>query len=211
MTPTEDDAPPVDAAASLRLIEAERARAERGLTPDPRLFFWPWGFAWLLAFGLFFLRYGPDGRVFVTMPGWVPLTALFALMIVAGVVTGVLGARAGRDVSGPSSRQGAMYGITWSVGFAGLSIVLSQVSDQLPDTGAMMLWSGAMVALTGVLHMAGGAMWENRDMFVLGAWTSAVNIAGVLLGPGWHALGLAVLGGGGMLVTGFLGWKRLRR
>lgn len=206
----DDDAPPADPAASLRLIENERARAERDLTPDPRMFFWPWGFAWLLGFALFFLRYGPDDRVFVPLPGWLPLTGLFALMIAAGVLTGVFGARVSRDLRGPSSRQGAMYGIAWSVGFAGLSVVLARVTDALPDTDATLLWSGAMVALTGVLHMAGGAIWENRDMFVVGAWTSGVNVAGVLLGPGWHALLLAVLGGGGMLVAGFLGWKRLR-
>ena len=36
-------------------------------------------------------------------------------MMVAGVITGVTGARAGRWVSGPSSTKGAMYGISWSI------------------------------------------------------------------------------------------------
>ena len=56
-----------------RLIERERAAAERNLTPDPRLLLWPWGFAWLIGFTVYFLRFGPDGRVFVDMPDWLPL------------------------------------------------------------------------------------------------------------------------------------------
>ena len=53
MNPTDDDLPPADAAESLRLIEQERARAERNLTPDPRIFLWPWGLAWLIGFGVY--------------------------------------------------------------------------------------------------------------------------------------------------------------
>ena len=60
----DDDAAPVSAAESLRLIEAQRAATERSLTPDPRLIYWPWGVAWLVGFGLLFLRYGPDGQVY---------------------------------------------------------------------------------------------------------------------------------------------------
>jgi hypothetical protein len=58
--------------------------------------------------------------------------------------------------------------------------------------------------------MAGSAIWVDRDMFVLGAWISVVNVIGVLWGPGWHALVLAVAGGGGLLVAGLLGWLRRR-
>jgi hypothetical protein len=212
MAPTEDDErPPVDPAESLRLIAQERATTERVLIPDPRLLLWPWGIAWAIGFTVYFLRYGPDGRVFVDMPAWLPLTVLMGLIITAGITTGIVGARAGRYVTGPSSVQGAMYGITWSVAFAGVAVVLSQVSGVLPDDKLNLLWAGVMVALTGALHMAGGTIYRDRSLFALGAWTSVVNVIGVIAGPGWHSLILAVGGGGGMLAAGTYAWLKLHR
>ena len=206
-----DDDRPLDPAESLRLIAREQATTNRRLTPDPRLVLWPWGLAWLIGFGAFFLRYGPGGHVYVDMPDFVPLTLLLGLIALAGIFTGVVGARAGRQISGPSSRQGAMYGFTWSVAFIGMAVLFSRVSDLLPVPQANLLWAGAMVALTGVLHMAGGALWEDRSFYALGLWISVVNIVGVVIGPGWHALIVALLGGGGMLVAGFVFWLRMPR
>jgi hypothetical protein len=208
---TDDELPPVDPAESLRLIEQERATTERVLTPDPRLLLWPWGIAWAIGFTVYFLRFGPGDRVFVDMPSWLPLTVLMTLIIAAGITTGIVGARAGRYVSGPSTVQGAMYGITWSIAFAGVAVVLGQVSGALPDDKLNLLWAGVMVALTGALHMAGGAMYGDRGLFALGAWTSLINVIGVFTGPGWHSLILAVGGGGGMLVAGTLQWLKRRR
>jgi len=61
MNTTDDDLPPADPAESLRLIAQGRAAAERRLIPDPRLLLWPWGLAWLIGFGVYFLRFGPGG------------------------------------------------------------------------------------------------------------------------------------------------------
>ncbi|MBU2667731.1 transporter [Actinoplanes bogorensis] len=210
MTPIDDDAPPLNPAESLALIERERRNVGRDLSPDPRVMFWPWGIAWLVGFAFFFLRFGPDGRVFVDMPQWLPLAVLPVLMIVAGIVTGIAGSRVSGRVSGPSNRQGIMYGISWSIAFTGFSILFAQFSQLLPEEKSGLLWAGGMVALTGALHMAGGAVWNDRDLFVLGAWTSLINIVGILIGPGWHSLIVAVAGGGGMIAAGIVGWVRMR-
>jgi hypothetical protein len=85
-----------------------------------------------------------------------------------------------------------------------VATVLGRVSDLLPDPELNLLWAGVMVGLIGVLHMAGGALFDDRNLFALGAFVSVVNVVGVLVGPGWHALILAVAGGGGMLVSGAL-------
>ena len=204
----EDDRPPAD---PLAVIAQERAEAERRLTPDPRLFLWPWGFAWLLGFLLMFLRYGPDGRSLVDLPAWLPLTVLLLLMIAAGVVSGVGGARAGRHVTGPSSRQGALYGISWGLAFTGMSTVLAQFNGVLTEEQNGLLWAGTMVGLAGALHMAGGAMFGDRNLFLLGAAVTVINLVGVLFGAGWHSLIIALAGGGGMLFVGFIGWLRWKR
>ena len=210
MTSKDDESIFGDPGDALRLIERERGNTMRHVTPDPRLMYWPWGLTWLISFGLSFLRFGPDGRTLVAMPAWVPMTALTALLIAAGVFTGIVGARSGRDIAGRSSRQGLMYGISWTAGFTSLAVIFGRVSDSLPDPLLGLLWGGGMVALVGVLYMAGSAIWVERDMFVLGAWISVVNVIGVLWGPGWHALVLAVAGGGGLLVAGLVGWLRRR-
>lgn len=211
MNTLDDDLPPGDPAESLRLIEHERAEVAHRLVPDPRLQHWPWGLAWLIGFMAFFLRFGPGGRRFVDLPDWLPVTMLLGLTIVAGMITGVVGARANRAVAGRTSRQGGRYSITWSVAFIGLWAVLGRVSPMLPYAQGTLLWTGTMVAMTGALHMAGGAVFDDRALFRLGAFISGVNIVGVLAGPGWHALIVAVAGGGGLLVAGLLSWLRWRR
>ncbi|GIE81284.1 hypothetical protein Aph02nite_72340 [Actinoplanes philippinensis] len=210
MTSTDDESSFEDPGEALRLIEREQANTMRHVTPDPRLMYWPWGLTWLISFGLSFLRFGPDGKTFVDMPDWLPLLALTGLLIAAGIFTGIVGARASRHISGPSSRQGAAYGISWSAGFTSLAIIFGRVGEHVPDEMLGLLWGGGMVALVGVLYMAGSAIWDVRDMFVLGAWISVVNVIGVLWGPGWHALVLAVAGGGGLLAAGLIGWMRRR-
>jgi hypothetical protein len=195
MTSNDDESIFEDPGDALRLIEREQGNTMRHVTPDPRLMYWPWGLTWLISFGL---------------PTWVPLAALTGLLIAAGIFTGIVGARSSRDIAGRSSRQGLMYGISWSAGFTSLAVIFGRVSESLPETLLGLLWGGGMVALVGVLYMAGSAIWDQRDMFVLGAWISVVNVIGVLWGPGWHALVLAVAGGGGLLVAGLLGWLRRR-
>ncbi len=103
-----------------------------------------------------------------------------------------------------------MYGLTWSLAFTGLAVVFSRLNGVLPDAELGLLWAGGMVALTGALHMAGGAIWNDRNLFLLGAWTSVINVIGVLVGPGWQSLILAIAGGGGMIAAGLISWLRLR-
>ncbi|MFY1688534.1 transporter [Plantactinospora sp. WMMB782] len=197
-----DELPPADPATALRLIADQQAEAARQLSPNLLWYYWPWGLAWLVGFGLFFLRFGPDGRVFVELPTWLPLFTLLALLIAAGIVSGIVGGRTYGQVAGDSRRRGLWYGLAWGLGFSSVSAVLGRVSDQLPDDLGGLLWAGVTVGLTGALHMAGGAVWLDRNLFRLGVWISVINIAGLAAGPGWHALVISVLGGGGMLVAG---------
>ncbi|MFF0231340.1 transporter [Micromonospora sp. NPDC005254] len=207
----DDDRPPADAATALQLIRDQRAATVSRLEPDARLLYWPWGVAWLVGFGLFFLRYSPGGRVLVRLPDWLPLTALFALLVAAGAIQAVAGARAYGQVTGDSARRGRWYGWAWALGSMSVYAAVGRVSDHLPHDLAALLWSAAAVGLTGALHMAGGAIWLDRDLFRLGVWISVINVVGVSAGPGWHALVVSVAGGVGILIAGAIARLRQRR
>jgi len=210
MTPLDEDLPPASPAETMRVIEQQRAAAERKLQPHPMVFFGPWGTAWLVGFGLLFLRFGPDGRVFVPMPRWLPLTVLFVLLLAAMVVSTYLSGRTVRHVHGRSSVKGAMYGFSWFFAFMGMGLTISRFDDALSDVDKGLLWTTVSVGLTGALHMAGGAVWEDRTLFALGVWLTVVNVVGTLLGAGWHSLVISLAGGGGMLLVGFVQWLRSR-
>ncbi|GIG91011.1 transporter [Plantactinospora endophytica] len=210
-TDARDELPPADPAAALRLIADQQAEAARRLSPNLLWYYWPWGLAWLIGFGLFFLRFGPDGRVFVDLPTWLPLLVLLAMLVAAGIISGIVGGRTYGQVTGDSQRRGLWYGLSWGLGFSGISAVLGRVAEHLPEDIAGLLWAGVAVGLTGALHMAGGAVWLDRNLFRLGVWISVINIAGLIAGPGWHALVISVLGGGGMLAAGVLFLIRDRR
>ena len=208
---TEEDLPPATPAESLRLIREQRAKTARSLTPDPRLVYWPWSVSWLVGFGAFFLRYGSDGDGLVAMPDWVPMVTLFTLMTLALVIMTIELRRAARQVAGESSTKGAMYGIAWMVAFASLGVTGGYLSDYLPPAQVGLFWSASSIGIVAVLYIAGAAIYPDRTMFALGCWLAIVNIAGVVAGPGWHALIISLAGGGGGLVLGFVAWLRLAR
>ncbi|GAA1537662.1 hypothetical protein GCM10009827_065680 [Dactylosporangium maewongense] len=211
MTPVDDDAPPASPAESLALIQQERTAVTSTITLNPLVYYLPWGLAWLVGHGLLFLRFGPGGRVFVDLPEWLPLVVLFAAMATAMVSTLVASVRRGRGVEGRSSWQGTAYGIAWFLAFAGVGSTTGRFVRYLPQDEQGLLWACVSVGTVAVMYMAGAAIWLSRDMFVLGAWLTVINIAGVALGPGWHSLLISAGGGGGLCLLAVVLWWRGRR
>jgi len=206
----DEEQAPASPAEMLRLIAAERGATQRSLQPDPRLTYLPWGVAWFVGFGLSFLRFGPNERVLVPMPSWLPLAVLYALLIAAFVISARAGIKAGQHVKGESSIRGLQYGLSWFVAFGAVAAIGTRYNDVLSGPEIGLLWSGLSVAVVGVLYMAGAAIWQSWEMFFLGAWISLTNIAGFVAGPGWHALVICLAGGGGLLAGGFAAWLRWR-
>jgi len=204
-----DEEVPLSPEASLALITEQQQAAARGLDVDAAIFLGPWGAAWLLGYGLLFLRYGPDDRVIVSMPGWLPIAVLYALLVSAGIGSSIAGRRATRGVAGESAERGAMYIWSWFVAFAGFAVLGPHFEEFLPEAEFGLLMGALPVLITAILYMSGGAVWHDRGQFAFGVWLSAVNAAGVVAGPGWHSLIVSLLGGGAMLATA--AYSRLRR
>jgi hypothetical protein len=205
--PDVDESPP-SAAEAQQLIQQQRAAATRSLSPDPRFLYWPWGLAWLVGFGCLYLRHGPGGQVLVPMPSWLPLTVLYVMMTAAMVVSAVSGSRSARHIKGESQVKGATYGFAWFLGFAGIGVTAGRVSDLLPPPEIGLLWAGLSVGFVAAMYLAGGALWGERDMVILGVWIGVVNVIGVVVGPGWHSLVIATAGAGGLLVAGHVAARR---
>lgn len=194
----------------MRLIERERAAALRRIVPNPLLLYLPWGLVWLLGYGTFFLRYGPNGDPLVAMPGYLPGVVLGGLIVLAIGITVGGGIRASRGISGVSDERGLYYGLAWFLAFTLMGVVGGRLSDHLPGPEASLYWTATSTSIVAVLYLAGAAIWHDRSMLVLGAWVGVVNIAGVVVGAGWHSLVVAVGAGGGLIAMGVFQYVRGR-
>jgi hypothetical protein len=87
------------------------------------------------------------------------------------------------------------------MGFAGVGVILGKLSPLLPEAERGLIWAAASVGLVAVLYMAGAAIWRSWDQFFLGVIIGVSNIAGVLVGPGWHSLIISLVAGLGALIA----------
>ncbi|MGH8881947.1 MAG: transporter, partial [Stackebrandtia sp.] len=184
----------------------QRERTRRAVSGNALMYWGPWGGAWLIGFGLFFLQRGLHGRPYLDLPRNLPLIVLFCLMGLAMLTTVAIGARSQRDLRGDSNLQGMMYGFAWFFGFVTVVAVGIRFTDFLPPDEQSVLWSGMAVGVTGTLYLAGGALWRDWSLFIMGGWLIVINAIGIGLGPGWHALLVSAAGGGGLLIGGVTLW-----
>lgn len=205
---TNDDESTLTPEETLRLIDEQQAATIKQLKGDPLLLYVPWGVAWLIGFTAFFLHYGLDGVPYAPISQNQALAVLTAAQVVAGALTGYGIARSQGTARGASSARGAMYGTSWAVGLVLMSVICVRMSLVLPPAEAGLLWAAVSLLVVAVHYMLGGTIWLEKPMFFVGVWTAAVDGVGVLLGPGWHALLVAVLLGGGFTVIGL--WLRSR-
>ncbi|WP_449064567.1 hypothetical protein [Planomonospora algeriensis] len=196
---------------TLRLIEQQGSAAHDRFVPDPVPHYLAWGVAWLIGFGVLFLRRGPSGTPYVEVPEAVALALLFGLMALAMLISALTMWQLRSPVRGASQQRGMMYGFSWSFAFFAMSAIAARVGALLPPAEQELLWAGLSMLVVAILYMAGGAVWLVRPMFVFGAALAVLNTVGVAAGPGWHALLMAVGAGGGSIAAGLLVRRQVRR
>jgi hypothetical protein len=181
-------------AARLEMIDAERRRVTRQVRFNPAVVNGAWAVAWVVGFGAAYLAYGADRLI----PGWLGPTVPVVLIVAAVALSIGYSARVGAGITGPTRRSAAMYGWAWTLGFAGLFVVNLALSRHgVPDRTVTLLWSASSLLLTGVLQMAGGALWRDWVMYAIGGWTIASATGAVLVGVPGAFLVLSLAGGGG--------------
>ncbi|MFE0023841.1 hypothetical protein [Amycolatopsis sp. NPDC059021] len=193
----DDEAEPMSAEESLNLIARQKEQLRRELRFEPARLLLVWGVAWLVGWGLLYLAIT---RAFV--PVWLGIVVVAALFVAAIGYSAFYGIRRSRGIRGPSRLSGALYGWSWGIGYLGLWVVNVQIGRLgLPDGAISLLWSGSSLLLTGVLYLAGGAIWQDKLQFGLGGWMILSAAASVLAGyPGNFGV-LCLCGGGGFLLA----------
>jgi hypothetical protein len=194
--------PPLSAAESLALIDAEQGRRVRRIQAGATLTCGLWGFVYLLSFGSIYLTRKQ------VLPGAVAGVLTGVLFVGAIVFSAVFGARAGQGMRGPSRVTGAMYGFSWTIGYLALTAVnVGLQRNGLTDDQVVLLWSGSALLLAGVLYLAAGAIYRSWVHYTVGAWTMLAAAGSVFAGVPGNFLVLALAGGGGFLAQAvFYGW-----
>lgn len=203
-----DDESPLGPAESLALIERESSRFHRNLGATPVPFLLCWGAVYVLGFCGLYLAYGP-GLLPAAVAG-----VVFGALILGGIVFSAwYGARAGRGVRGASQTAGAMYGISWPLGFVALTGVNVglQRTFQLTDNQTTLLWSCSAMMLIGGMYLVSGALWRSSTMYAFGVVALAGAVGCVLVGAPGSYLVVAAAIGGGMLVIAAAYALRARR
>lgn len=202
-----DDAPP-DPRAGLAIVAAQRRRV-RDSDVDDRILFGAWGLAWLVGYAAQWWTATTSPTGTSTAQGGVVFAVALA---VALVVTLVHVGRATHGLAGTSKQVGMMYGWAWSIGFAGQGLVISGVirAGAGPEVVAIVA-NGAACLVVGLLYMAGGALWHQLSMYLIGAWMIATAGAASLVAMPASYLVMSLAGGGGMLVAAGLAELHRRR
>ncbi|QFU92951.1 hypothetical protein [Amycolatopsis sp. YIM 10] len=201
--------PELSARESLELIDRESAAVAKRLDGGGEHLPGMWAVLWFLAFAAWHLAgEGWPGPLF---PLWVPGVVMTVLIATGVVVSAVVGMRSGKGVRGSSSRAGAMYGFSWTLGYAALVTVnLLLMAKGLPEELIGPLWAGTTMGLAGALCLAGGALFRDTLFYGTGVVLLVTAVGAVLAGMDYQS---AVVAFGGLIAFGgswLLGRRRCR-
>src|SRR5690554_2332473 len=165
-----------------------------------------WAVAWGVGFGMLWLIDGARPQVAVPVEIAAPVFAV--LMVLAGVVSGVLGARSGRGIrsSRAAAFTGTVYGITWSVGFIALFVLGNALSyNGMPPELLNIYYPAVSLMFVGIMYILAGAIWHAIPALVMGGFIVLIAAVGPFFGYPTHYLVYAISGGGvffvGTIVT----------
>ncbi|WP_127475917.1 hypothetical protein [Microbacterium sulfonylureivorans] len=210
--PSRGDEEAGDAAEMLALLEEQQDRLGRRMGAFVPWILLSWGIAWLVGFGLLWLIDGATPAVAVPLP--VAVAVFVALMVAAIIVSAVLGARSRRGIrSTPEAGfTGAVFGMTWIVGFVALLVFgTALLVNGMPVELANIFYPTGSVLFVGIMYILAGGIWQARPTLWIGGWIVAVALAAPYFGYPTHYLVFALAGGGVFLVGALVVWLWVRR
>ena len=175
---------------------------------DNRLSYLAFGLAWLIGYGALAVDSGPDPLL--DLPGPVPTVLLGAGLVAALVVTGVVIAKAQKEVKGAAALPGTLFGAGWVVGFVALFLLITSLESHTGDhrVGTVM-WATGSALVVGMLYLMGGAIGRDLHQFTLGSYLALVGGAAIFFGLTGMYAALALAGAGGYFIAAALEGRRL--
>ncbi len=197
--PTAGDDAELSPQQMLELLHTQQRRTAADLAGPTALIVFIWGVAWLVGFLALWSASGANP--WFGIPGAVA-ASLFGVLIggalIASVILGMFGSR---GVQTADPRQGMMYGFTWAGGMIAVAVLGGAlIANGLSGELASLYFPAAYSLMVGVLYMAGGALWRDRGMFIMGIWLVVLGVIAPYSGAPTNSLVMAVFGGGGFLL-----------
>ena len=196
-----DDETALDPAEMLALMEQQQDAVHRKQARYVPWILLAWGIAWGVGFTLLWLIDG--ARPTIAIPVSVAASIFATLMAGALVVSGVLGARSGRGIRTTTAAQftGAVYGMTWTVGFVAIFVFGGAlVRNGMDPDLANIYYPTASTLFVGIMYIIAGAIWRAVPAIVMGGWIVLVALIAPYFGYPTHYLFFAIAGGGVFLV-----------
>ena len=161
-----------------------------------------WGIAWLVGFIVLWADAGqhPDDP----MPALPAGLTFAALLIAAGILSTVFGARSGRGLRGTkqSAFVGIVYGNTWWLGSIAIWVIgQGLIQGGMPEDVLVTFYPSAFIFFAGLMYLMAGLIWHAVPMLVLGIWSVILAAVGALLQHPTAFLVYGIAGGGAFLVV----------
>jgi hypothetical protein len=199
----------LDPRTALDLIADTRNRASRALEVNGAVLYGAWGLAWLIGYTVVWLTVRGHPH-YHTPPAWA-FVVMGACMATALAVSVTTIGQAMDGVTGSSSSSGRLYGWAWAISFICLFFIIGGLGRAGASEAVIGLFASVGPALVvSVMYLVSGALWNNRTMFVVGAWLALTSGVGVLFGAVTCDLIMAVAGGGGFLAAALYEARRDR-
>ena len=195
-TTAHDEESPLDPAGMLALVQNQQQDVQRRMARFVPWILLSWAVAWGGGFGMLWLIDGARPEISVPVEVAAPVFAV--LMVIAGVASGVLGARSGRGIrtSKAAAFTGTVYGVTWSVGFVALFVLGSALSyNGMPQELLNIYYPAVSLIFVGIMYLLAGAIWHAVPAVAMGGCIVLIAAIGPFFGYPTHYLVYAIAGG----------------
>ncbi|PPF59429.1 hypothetical protein [Clavibacter californiensis] len=199
---TDDDESIPDAHAMYALMEDQRRVTIDAQTSFVWVMHLSWGVAWILGY---LALWSIDGSATFSLE--TPVAAgIFATLIgTASVISIIVGVRSGSGVkvSPASAWQSRVYGISWSAAMIAVYMLgAGLIANGMSGTLTAVYFTSAFALAAGLMLLSTAALFHSRSSLLLGSILLASAVVAPFAGyPGTYLV-MALVGGGGYLVTG---------
>ena len=209
--PRTDDDAPLDPREMLALIDGETSTVRRAFAMQTPIYYFVWGFAWLVGY-LVFWAGSPGSGSPIVLPLTPAIIVFAALILAAAVTSAVVGIRVNRGIKGTSDWIGTIYGLSWpllstAIAMVGMALIRYGMSTEL----ATLYFTSAYSLLVSALYLAGAMIWRSLDQLIIAVILAVAASVTPWFGYPHNLLAMALIAGPALLAGGVVALIRVRK